>query len=165
MLTTITIKENFKKSKKSFNKSLIYYFLDLSRRTLNDKILKNNIFKNRKVRKDSISTTPLLCSLVWNSFNKSNGIYGQCRIHKDIVNNGINCTLSVVSSAMRRCKLYANELKVQKKKYELKNVSFPSCYLVSKNNLVNYKTGEIFSIDFSQIETIEGKCDFMELEI
>ncbi len=45
-LTAITIKENFKKSKKRFNKSLICYFLDLSRRTLNDKILKNNIFWN-----------------------------------------------------------------------------------------------------------------------
>lgn len=98
-----------------------------------------------------------MCSLVWDSFNNSNGIYGQRRVHKDIVNKGFNYTLSVVSSAMRRCKLYANELKVQKKKYELKNISFPSCYLVSKNNLVNYKPGEVFSIDFSQIETIEGK--------
>ena len=156
-LTAITIKENFKKSKKRFNKSLICYFLDLSRRTLNDKILKNNIFESRKIRKDSISTTSLLCSLVWDSFSNSNGIYGQRRVHKDIINKGFNYTLSVVSSAIRRCKLYANELKVQKKKYELKNISFPSCYLVSKNNLINYKPGEIFSIDFFQIETIEGK--------
>ena len=53
-LTAITIKENFKKSKKRFNKSLICYFLDLSRRTLNDKTLKNNIFGSRKIRKDSV---------------------------------------------------------------------------------------------------------------
>ena len=89
-----------------------------------------------------------MCSLVLDSFNNSNGIYVQRRVHKDIVNKGFNYTLSVVSSAMRRCKLYANELKVQKKKYELKNISFPSCYLVSKNNLVNYKPGEYSQLIF-----------------
>lgn len=65
--------------------------------------------------------------------------------------------MSVISSTMRRCRLYANEISVKKLKYEIKNTLYKTDYLVSKDKLANYKPGEVFSIDFSQIDTLNGK--------
>ena len=156
-LTVIKIQSNYKRYKRRFNKTLICDVVDIARRTFNDKLKKANLFTDRKIRKDSISNTPLLCALVWDSFSKSNGVYGQRRVHQDIKNKGYNYSLSVISSTMRRCYLYANELKVKKSKYEIKDTTFNASYLVSNKHLINYKPGEAFSIDFSQIETSHGK--------
>lgn len=59
---------------------------------------------------------------------------------------------------MRKIKLYSNETKIKHKKYEDKNTNVCSNYLVSKENLINYKPNEVYSINFSQIETSRGKA-------
>lgn len=157
-LTVFKINNKYNQYKKRFKKSLICNYIKLSRRTLNDKLNKKNLFIDRKVRKDAISLSPLLCSLVWESYEKSNGTYGQRRVHKDILNKGFSYSLSTVSSAMRRISIYANEKKVSHRKYEQKNTSIKTNYLVSKEAITNYNPGEAFSIDFSQIETWKGKA-------
>ena len=69
---------------------LICKIVGVSRRAVNDKLKKNNLFVTRKVRKDAISHSPLVCALVWDSYQKSTGTYGQRRVHQDIINKGIN---------------------------------------------------------------------------
>lgn len=157
-LIGIKIEAKYKKYNKRFNKTLICKILNLSRRTFNDKLRKQNILAERKIRKDAISSSPLACSLVWQSFEDSNGTYGQKRVHQDILNKGFKYSLSVISTIMRKTKLYANEVKVKHRKYEDKNTNINLNYLVRKENLINYKPNEVYSIDFSQIETSRGKA-------
>lgn len=156
-ITVFEIENNYKNYNKKFNKTLICKIVGVSRRTVNDKLKKNNLFVTRKVRKDAISHSPLVCALVWDSYQKSTGTYGQRRVHQDIINKGYKYSLSVISSTMRRCCLYVNEISVKKSKYEIKNTLYKTDYLVSKDKLANYKPGEVFSIDFSQIDTSNGK--------
>lgn len=73
-LIGIKIQEKYNQYDKKFNKSLICKILNLSRRTFNDKLKKQNILINRKIRKDDIYSSLLLCSLVWKSFEESKAL-------------------------------------------------------------------------------------------
>lgn len=73
--------------------------------------------------------------------------------------------MSVISSTMRRCCLYANEISVKKSKYEIKNTLYKTDYLVSKDKLANYKPGKYFQLIFHKLILQMEKCEYMEQEI
>ncbi len=156
-ITFYKIEAIYALNKRRMYKDKICKLLGISRRTLNDKLLKKNIFSERKIRSDCISASPLLCSLVNEAYEQSGGVYGQRRVHKTIIDKGYKYTLSTISNAMRSAYLYANEVKVKPKKYEDKNTKVNFDYLVGEDLINTYKPGEAFSIDFSQIETKYGK--------
>lgn len=156
-ITFYKIEEIYNDHNRRMYKEKICIILGISRRTLNDKLHKKNIFSERKIRSNAIASTPLLSALVSDIYFSSNGVYGQRRVHEEIKRRGYHYSLGVVSSTMRRTKLYANEVKTTHKKYEDKNVEFNGNYLITDELIKSSKPGEVFSIDFSQIETSCGK--------
>lgn len=151
-------KNMFKAINKRFYVGRVCSVIGIPKRTFNDQYKKQNIFSNRKLNLKAKCNSPLTISRIINSFMNNYGVYGRKRVYAELKNNNTLVPYWIIRKILTQMNLYANEVKVKHKFYEIKNTDVKKGYIPFKEKLSNYKKGELFSIDFTEIQTKFGRA-------
>lgn len=146
------IKEKIQKLNRKFQTQKICNIIGIAKRTFNDQSKKDAIFLKRKVNLNAKCNSIDVISDVIAEYMENEGVYGFKRVKISLENKGRHYSFSLVRTILKRSNLKANEVRIRRKKYEDKNTNFIGRYLLSVESLKKYKPGEVFSIDFTQIE-------------
>lgn len=151
-------KNKFKAINKRFYIERVCLAIGIPKRTFNDQYKKQNILSNRKLNVKAKCNSPLAISRIVDCFMNNYGVYGIKRVYEELVRNGTPYHYWIIRKTLRTLGLYANEVKVNPKFYEIKDTSIKKEYIPFKESLNNFKKGELFSIDFTEIQTKFGRA-------
>lgn len=169
--TVFRIREKIQKTNRKIQAQKICDIIGISRRTFNDQNKKNTIFLKRKVDLNAKCNSKDIISNVVQEYMNNKGIYGFKRVKVSLEKQGYQYSFNTIRTILKRNNLLANEVRIKRRKYENKDTSHLGEYLLNSENLFIYKPGEVFSIDFSQIEIsghkawLHGAVDVISKEI
>lgn len=131
---------------------------NISERTLNYRIKIDAYDKplKRKIRKDSLVNDLEIQEAVKIEFEDQKRIPGGQKLYKLLQKKGFKHSLSTIHRIKSLLYLFASSITIRKKVYEEKNIKATKDYLLTEKELKNYKPGEVVSLDFSMIYTLNG---------